>query len=57
VIPAFHRMKGGGPPLGVCRSGEPGPFGTYGEDQEPEEVDRGGLVTVLSPRPGDQFGG
>lgn len=52
MIPAFHRMKGGGPTLCACRSGEPGPFSAYGKDQEPEEADRGGLVTVLSSRPG-----
>jgi hypothetical protein len=37
--------------------GSRGRSGTYGEDQEPEDVDRGGLVTDLFSRPGDQFGG
>jgi hypothetical protein len=49
--------SGGGPLLGARRSRELGPFGTYGEDQEPEEADRGGPVTDLSSRPRDQFGG
>lgn len=56
MILDFHRVKGGAPLLGASRPGEPGPFGTYEEDPGPEEADRGGTVTVLSSRPGDQFG-
>ncbi|SBW23088.1 hypothetical protein FDG2_3557 [Candidatus Protofrankia californiensis] len=49
-------MKGGARQLGAA-PGEPGPSGTYEEeDHEPEEVDRGGTVTAFASRPGDPFG-
>lgn len=42
MIPNPERAKGGGPQLGASVPGEPGPFGTYGSDddgQEPDDVD------------------
>ncbi|MFI6729720.1 hypothetical protein [Streptomyces atratus] len=54
MFASYHRTKGGALMLGVP-AGEPGPFGTYEEeDSASAEVDRSGPVTDLSSRPGDQ---
>jgi len=44
VIPGPHRTKGGSPLIGAAH-GQPGPFGTWTddevEDQHPDELDPG----------------
>ncbi|MFD9061139.1 hypothetical protein ACFVZ3_06415 [Kitasatospora purpeofusca] len=39
MIPTEHRAKGGAPLLGAEQPGEPGPFGTWTEDDDRQRED------------------